>query len=184
MIAFSPGITFVINRGRLLEMNIKLQQTLLNRYPKFLRKSEDARAFDERGFECEDGWFKIIDELCSVCEAEIDTLTTRGFDKSQWPRVAQIKEKLGSLRFRATGVVSGELRERFLAAQEISLRTCESCGLPKSPCEQGLTVTFCETCQLDYANFSMGTSVLSSAPGSTELRHHELILVMLLSRSI
>ena len=164
-------------------MNIRLQQTLLNRYPKFLRKSADARAFDERGFECEGGWFKIIDELCSVCEAEIDTLTTQGFDRSQWPRVAQIKEKLSSLRFRATGAVSGELRERFLAAQEISLRICESCGLPKSPNEQGCIDTFCESCQLDNANISMDTNVLSSAPGSTRLQHRELILAMLLLRS-
>lgn len=164
-------------------MNIKLQQTLLNRYPKFLRKSADARAFDERGFECGDGWFKNIDELCSDCEAEIDTLTSQGFDEIQWPRVAQIKEKLGTLRFRATGAVSGELRERFLAAQEVSLRTCECCGLPKSPSEEGLIDTFCETCQLDKANISIETSVLTSAPESTGLQHRELILAMLLSRS-
>ena len=164
-------------------MNIVLQQALLNRYPKFLQKSADARAFDERGFECEDGLFKIIDELCSECEAEIDTLTTQGFDKSKWPRVAQIKEKLGRLRFHATGAVSGELRGKLLAAQEISLRTCESCGSPKSPSEQGSINTFCETCQLDNTNISKDISVLSSALGSTGLQHHELIFTMLLSRN-
>lgn len=164
-------------------MKIELQQTLLSRYPKFLQKSGDSRPFDERGFECEDGWFKLIDELCKDCKVEIDTLMTLGCNKSQWPRVSQIKEKLGCLRFRATGAISGELRERFLAAQEISLHTCESCGMPKSLGEQGEFNVFCKTCQIDNANISKATCVLSSAAGLTRLKHHELILAMLLTRA-
>lgn len=133
-------------------MNIELQQTLLSRYPKFLRKSGDSRPFDERGFECKDGWFKLIDELCRDCEAEIETLMKQGCSRSQWPRVSQIKEKFGSLRFRAAGEISGELRDKFLAAQEISLHNCESCGMPKSHGEQKVFNVVCESCQQHSAN--------------------------------
>ena len=133
-------------------MNIELQQILLSRYPKFLRKSGYSRPFDERGFECEDGWFNLINELCRNCEAEIESLMTQGCNESQWPCVSQIKEKFGCLRFRAVGAISGDLREKFLAAQEISLHTNESCGMPKIPGEQGVLNVLCESCQTNSAH--------------------------------
>ena len=130
-------------------MNIELQKLLLCRYPKFLRKSADMRPFDERGFECQDGWFEMIDQLCSACEDEIEDLIAKGLDKSSWPRVSQIKEKFGSLRFRATGEVSSELRQKFSGAERASLLTCESCGKPGRLRRKNGIRTYCDNCEAE-----------------------------------
>ena len=141
------------------------------------------RPFDERGFECEDGWFEIIDQLSSACEAEIEALVVEGFDKSQWPRVSQIKEKFGSLRFRATGVVSAELQEKFSRAEVASLHTCEKCGVPGRLRKQGGIHTYCDSCQRKHnASLSAKTNGFSAVSWDVYLQHHELILTMLASR--
>lgn len=164
-------------------MNIDLQKTLLNRYVKFFRSSADMRPFDERGFECEDGWFEIIDQLSSACETEIEALVADGLDKSQWPRVSQIKEKFGSLRFRATGVVSAELREKFSHAEVASLHTCEKCGAPGRLRKEVGIQTYCDTCQIEYhASLSTKTNGFSIDFWDAYLQHCELIRTMLASR--
>lgn len=116
-------------------MKLELQEELFRRYPKFLRKpgkrfigpetipdllerlQDDMSAFDERGIECGDGWFSIVDRLCGACEGEIDTLISQGVALECWPRVAQIKEKFGGLRFYVNGPVSNPLRALILQVE-------------------------------------------------------------------
>lgn len=113
-------------------MKLELQAELLQRYPKFFRKPgkrlvdggigpdgeeqwrDDTAPFDERGVECGDGWFALIDHLCRACENEIEMLASQGVTKERWPRVAQIKEETGSLRLYFRGPVSEELRKEKL----------------------------------------------------------------------
>lgn len=165
-------------------MNIDLQKTLLDRYMKFFRRSVEMRPFDERGFECDDGWFEIIDQLSSACEAEIEALVAEGLDKSQWPRVSQIKEKLGSLRFRSAGVVSAELREKFSHAEVASLHTCEKCGAPGRLRKEGGIHTYCDSCQAGH-NASLSTKTIGFLSVSLDvyLKRRELIRTMLASRA-
>lgn len=116
-------------------MTLELQAELLRRYPKFFRKpgkQDDMAPFDERGVECGDGWFALIDRLCRAHENEIEMMASRGMVKERWPRVAQIKEKAGSLRFYIRGTVSEELREEkcgFRSTRVAAL--ANSAALPK-----------------------------------------------------
>ena len=109
-------------------MKLELQAELYRRYPKFFRKpgkrfigpetipdlmerlQDDVAPFDERGIECGDGWFSIVDRLCGACESEIETLISQGVAQEYWPRVAQIKEKFGGLRFYVNGPLSSPLQ--------------------------------------------------------------------------
>lgn len=80
-------------------MRDELDQLLCQRYPalfaeRTLPATDSAMG---RGFECGDGWFPIIDQLCSlidwnVAHGEMPTVS-----------VVQVKEKFGSLRFRYRG---------------------------------------------------------------------------------
>lgn len=115
-------------------MNPELQAELIRRYPRFFRKPGNrpiepgtssfeeplpvgTAPFDERGIECGDGWFAIVDRLSCACENEIAMLISHGVDKSCWPRVAQIKEKMGGLRFYVNGSISPQLRCQILQAE-------------------------------------------------------------------
>ncbi len=141
------------------------------------------RVFDERGIECEDGWFEIIDQLCSASEDEIEGLIAMGIDKSTWPRVAQIKEKFGSLRFRVTGEASAELRERISHAEVASLHICEKCGAPGRLRKQVGIYTYCNSCHADYkASLATRTIGDSSVSLDVYLKHRELIQTLLASR--
>lgn len=116
-------------------MKHELQAELIRRYPKFFRKpgkrfigpetisdlkerlQDDMSPFDERGIESGDRWFSVVDRLCGACEGEIDTLISQGVVQEYWPRVAQIKEKLGGLRFYVNGPVSNPLRALILQVE-------------------------------------------------------------------
>lgn len=79
-----------------------------------------------RGFECGDGWFTLLDDVC----AEISRQVTAG---TMPPVVAlQVKEKSGYLRFR---IRDGLNRDRnpeahclIELAQQRPERTCQACG--------------------------------------------------------
>jgi len=130
---FGQGCHCRISRGK--AMQVELQAELLRRYPKFFRKpgkrlvnpeviselekrlQDDTAPFDERGIECGDGWFALIDRLSRACEFEIEMLISQGVTKECWPRVAQIKEKCGGLRFYVRGPLSDGLWALILKAE-------------------------------------------------------------------
>ena len=133
-------------------MQAQHQAELRQRYPRFFRQpgrrlNENRAPFDERGIECGDGWFDLIDRLCSACESEIDSLAAQGIPADDWPRVAQIKEKMGGLRFYVRGQLSEALRTQIsTTAYEESLCTCEQCGAPGKLREGPWQRTCCDTC--------------------------------------
>ena len=104
--------------------------------------------FDERGFECGDGWFDIVDRLARVFETEIDTMIASGTPKPRWPRIRQCKEKLGSLRFYVSfpGGIPDRVRQHLLAAEAESRRICESCGEANSRNDTAPTESWCDRC--------------------------------------
>lgn len=140
-------------------MKIELQAELFRRYPKLFRKPDkrlhdDTAPIDERGIECGDGWFDIADRLSCACELEIEALNHQGVAKECWPRVAQIKQKLGTMRFYVHGPLSDDLREQIRREHSDdgdSARTCERCGAPRKLRNGSFLNTYCDNCDAELA---------------------------------
>lgn len=101
-------------------MNKALDEKLCTRWPAIFRDrhgnpEETAMA---RGFECGDGWYQLIDLTCAALQREAD------LHDAPLPVARQVKEKLGTLRFRLK-----EASERQKAildfAQDFSAYICE-----------------------------------------------------------
>lgn len=63
-----------------------------------------------------DGWDSLVDPLIKMCSKE-------------GVQIFQIKEKFGGLRFYVYSA-SDEIHEAILAAERVSHKTCEECGMP------------------------------------------------------
>jgi len=86
------------------------------------------------GFECGDGWFKILDNL-------MDEIKKIDVNKSV--SVHQVKEKFGGLRFYIEGG-NDEVNKLINKAEEKSYKTCEVCGKPGKTNKSGWIKTVCE----------------------------------------
>ena len=101
------------------------------------------------GCECGDGWYELLREAC----AKAEPLVTKWIedhktetDYEGWtPRLAQVKEKFGTLRLYFTSYPDGigDIEED---AEEKSSITCESCGKPGKLRGQGWYYTSCFAC--------------------------------------
>lgn len=99
-------------------MNDKLTEKLHKDYPKIFPKNERGYSL---GFEHQDGWYDLINGLCS-------TLMMYCKDHNTEPPVAsQVKEKYGSLRFYvwSAPIELYDIIERF---ETESQYVCEICG--------------------------------------------------------
>ena len=121
-------------------MNAKNTAYLIGRYPILYQGHEwpltqNLMAF---GFECGDGWFKIIDQL----SADITALDKRDGTTTI---ATQVKEKFGGLRFyiqSGSDAVFALIDE----AEALSERTCEMCGEPGKLRGKGWVSTLCDAC--------------------------------------
>ena len=121
-------------------MNAKNTAYLIGRYPILYQGHEwpltqNLMAF---GFECGDGWFKIIDQL----SADITALDKRDGTTTI---ATQVKEKFGGLRFyiqSGSDAVFALIDE----AEALSERTCEMCGEPGKLRGKGWVSTLCDSC--------------------------------------
>jgi hypothetical protein len=123
-------------------MKDELDKLLCERYPKMFanRNSSMQESCMYWGFECGDGWFDLIDELCGSIQRYID----------QNPRlnvpqvvVEQVKEKFGALRFYVSG--GDDLtRGMIWFAESMSGRICETCGKPGKRRGHGWIYTACD----------------------------------------
>ena len=100
------------------------------------------------GFDCGDGWFNIINQLCANIQHHVDWAQEqkekygRGEGCSQVVAV-QVKEKFGTLRFYTNGgdeQIYGMIR----MAESMSAVTCEECGAPGQRRGQGWIYTACD----------------------------------------
>jgi hypothetical protein len=95
------------------------------------------------GFDCGDGWFNIINQLCQNIQHHIDWKNKKEETVAQVV-VSQVKEKYGTLRFYYSGgddTIDGMVS----MAESISGVTCEQCGNPGTQNEGGWITTLCET---------------------------------------
>ena len=74
------------------------------------------------GYECDDGWLPLIEELFNKIEKMLDNAPT-------FFEITQVKEKYGTLRVYAVGETE-EILNLIDEYEVISSKTCEFCGKP------------------------------------------------------
>jgi len=104
-------------------MKKELQEALFEKYPKIfsqrnLSMKETCMCW---GFECGDGWYCLIDELCEYLQFHID------HNKHPQVEAVQVKEKFGGLCF-YTHTADTFLSWAIRFTECLSLRVCEACG--------------------------------------------------------
>jgi len=143
-------------------MSPELDKKLVEKYPKLFANRygnvmETAMCW---GFECGDGWYNILDVLCSNIQHHIDwkerqhncaieyNQKTTGEHRKVPDLVAQVtvdqvKEKFGSLRFYYTGG-DDYIRGLSTMAESMSEVTCEECGKPGKSSGGGWITVRCD----------------------------------------
>lgn len=142
-------------------MRRELDELLCAKYPKiFVNRHGDMKTTAMCwGFECGDGWFNIIDQLCANIQHHIDWSerqrdleVKKGIEGElgmpRTPHVqqvvaVQVKEKFGALRFYTDGgdeQIYGMIR----MAESMSAVTCEECGAPGKLRGRGWLYTACD----------------------------------------
>lgn len=107
-------------------MKKELDEKLVNDYPKIF--ADRFKSCQETcmcwGFECDDGWFSLINSLCNCIQHYLN-------QKSEIEQVVatQVKEKYGTLRFYFDG--GDDYIQGLVSMTEyLSGCTCEVCGNP------------------------------------------------------
>ena len=123
-------------------MTEELENKLFEKYPKIFRQkdlpmNQTAMCL---GIECSDGWYWLIDRLCSNLQFDIDN--------NIYPQVeaSQVKEKFGGLRFYVDSATD-EQQAVIDFAESLSYHICELCGSTKDIGHtQGWITTMCKEC--------------------------------------
>ncbi len=127
-------------------MNTENTNKLLKKYPKiFIQHTWSIKDSAMPWlFECGDGWYKIIDLLCSLLQWDID--------HNGHPQIeaTQVKEKYGGLRFYTNGM--DERQHGMISfAEHLSEHTCETCGSMEGVRQTtGWIVSLCPKCMAEY----------------------------------
>ena len=106
-------------------MNEENTEYLLEQYPKLFPKNEidnPMKSLMSYGFSCKDGWFELINTLCSQIQWHIDH-----DDKAVQISVQQVKEKFGGLRF-YVNMYDKVIQGMINYAEAHSYYICEECG--------------------------------------------------------
>jgi ribosomal protein S27AE len=119
-------------------MNRESEIVLMARYPAIYRCLQ-PRYSGSCLFECDDGWYRIVDELSRKLEAE---------SRASPLVVVEVLGKLGSLRLRLRGEITAAVDSWLVEAARLSQRTCERCGQPATlrGHEDGRVRTLCPVC--------------------------------------
>lgn len=127
-----------------LAMNDELNHKLLTKHPKILSFDESVSESAQRDIECCDGWFLLLDNLCSEIQDHVDQYVVPQV------RLTQIKEKFGELRIYYSGG-DKHIGELIDTAQSASKLTCESCGSlgQRERTRHGWIKTLCSRCLAD-----------------------------------
>jgi hypothetical protein len=106
-------------------MTKELELRLIERWPSWFHVTGDlSHTLMPLGFQHGDGWFPLLWRLCE----DVEPIVVKAEKKSGEPfEVLQVKQKFGTLRFRASHHTDA-IDQRIARAQEQSSRTCEICG--------------------------------------------------------
>ena len=133
-------------------MNKELQTKLAEAYPKIFKNVDF-------GIECNDGWYDLLDSLCYrisihctaqntryIVETDKYEFVVEGDPEYMQVVAAQIKEKMGELRFYTDGG-DATTEGMIQMAEQMSTRICELCGSPaKTSRDSGWLHTTCDAC--------------------------------------
>jgi len=135
----------------------ELDEALCAKYPKIFknRHGNMKETLMCWGFECGDGWYKILDSLCAQIQHYTDWNNdnhAKGYKQyKQVPQVVaiQVKEKFGGLRFYYDGgddQIFGMVR----MAESWAAQTCEECGESGTIRHDGWMRTLCDKHEAEY----------------------------------
>jgi hypothetical protein len=107
-------------------MRKELDDKLVKEFPKLFkdRHGDMRETAMVWGFDCGDGWYFLIRNLCQSIQGRIDS---NPHLKLHQPTVFQVKEKFGSLRF-YTDASDQETYGMIWFAEHLSSHICEECG--------------------------------------------------------
>lgn len=120
-------------------MRKELDEQLCAKYPEIFKdRHSDMRTTAMCwGFDCGDGWYGILDVLCSLIANDVQ------YNHMPPVTALQVKEKYGGLRFYFNG--GNDRADAYsLFAESMSYRTCETCGQPGKPRKGGWIRTLCD----------------------------------------
>ena len=109
-------------------MSPELDKKLCEKYPKiFINRNAPMETTAMCwGFECSDGWYDLLDNMCFCIQNHIDYKSKRGTPITQ-VIADQVKEKFGELRFYSSG--GDDYTEGAIdLATNLSTKICEECG--------------------------------------------------------
>lgn len=116
------------------------------KYDAFAKRMEERfpKMFAEPygGFAVGEGWWPILESLCSQIQHHIDWKNKQSVVVPQ-VLVAQIKEKFGGLRFYYEGG-DEQIRGMVSMAESWAEHACETCGAPGTRREGGWLKTLCD----------------------------------------
>lgn len=99
------------------------------------------------GFECGDGWFKIIWDLSEKIEAIIKAMPPEQEEWTEYPFAMQVKEKFGGLRFYMS-CTTDDIENAIRDAANLAEVTCEHCGTTgENKADRGWWQVLCPTCR-------------------------------------
>lgn len=125
-------------------MKKELDEQLVKDFPKIFKNrygdmQETAMCW---GFMCDDGWYWLIRELCTLLQWDVD--------RNNGPQIvaSQVKEKFGALRFYTNGETERQSGMIDLA-QSMSANICELCGSTRyvEQNKKGWVKTLCTWCR-------------------------------------
>jgi len=137
---------------------------LCTKYPKIFRSSDGSPLAPNSawGFECDDGWYDLIDTLCACIQREVDnSISAQKFsidrgdlspeaavpEEDLQVAASQVKEKFGGLRFYTYGG-NDRIYGMITMAESMSYKICEACGVPGRPNKGGSWIlTLCDPCR-------------------------------------
>lgn len=124
-------------------MEKRLEQYLYKKYPELFKNENKSMKESSMvwGCSCGDGWFFLLDNLCSAITRhierhnnQVDYYDSKNMDRPKWakekiPQVYfdQVKEKFGSLRIYYTGG-DEKIQNMIGFAEFLSESICEICG--------------------------------------------------------
>jgi hypothetical protein len=120
-------------------MREELDNKLCAKYPEIFQNRYDDMGSTAMnwGFECGDGWYRIIDALCGCMQGYTAA------NRKHQVVASQVKEKYGTLRFYYTG--GDDLTDGMVwLAEAMSAVTCEICGEPGTLNDEGWMRTLCD----------------------------------------
>lgn len=74
-------------------MSPELTHKLLTKYPKIFVQKGQTNEYDSFIFECGDGWYNLIDNLCAVIQKNIDSLNSNRSNTLRYNRALQQAKK-------------------------------------------------------------------------------------------